>query len=101
MFKDFEGEVGKPFPLSVGKACGLAIQIVLLFGLLATAAAQSYSFRIVDFPGAAETGLGGVNNSGDLVGFYAMTPDCCISTGFFLANGAYRVVAYPGALGTE
>ena len=69
--------------------------------LVCCAWGQSYSFRIVNVPGAALSGLNGISNSGQIVGLYAPAPACCEATGFLLSKGSFKVIAYPKAIDTE
>lgn len=60
------------------------------------AAAQTYSFRIVDVPGSSSSRVLVNTNAGVLVGDYGTTK-FSINSGFVLANGTFTRIAFPGA----
>jgi hypothetical protein len=58
----------------------------------------------VDVPGAAATWLTGINDAGQLVGYYRIVtrgPRALIRNGFVFGNGAFATLDYPGAFRTE
>ena len=52
----------------------------------------------VDYPGASETEVRGINNNGDAVGSYR---DSSGVHGFLLSNGVFTTIDYPRAYSTE
>lgn len=51
----------------------------------------------INYPGATDTELQGINNLGDIVGSYQEGSE---SNGFLLSNGQYTILQYPGAVST-
>jgi uncharacterized membrane protein len=60
------------------------------------AAAQNYSFRIVDVPGSSSSRVLGNTNADVLVGDYGTTK-LTVNSGYVLANGTFTRIAFPGA----
>ena len=54
-------------------------------------------FETITFPGAQKTEAWGINDSGVIVGWYAIGNSVL---GFTLANGQYTSIAFPGAVYT-
>jgi uncharacterized membrane protein len=81
---------------------GLRIAVcVAVLHATSHAAAQdrALTFTTVDFPGAVLTNVQGINDSGDLVGFYN---DAAGRThGFIRSGGMFRSVDMPGATSTQ
>lgn len=81
----------------------LAIILVLPSTLLA-----QFSYAPIDVPGAVATEARGINNNGEIVGFYktAACPDYdikvpnCPTKGFKYVNGAYIKLMVPGSVTT-
>src|SRR6516225_8913297 len=66
---------------------------ILLVGLTGPAKAQ-YTFTTIDVPGARETFPNGINDAGQIVGYY-------YGHGFLLdVDGSYTTIDVPGAHGT-
>ena len=63
--------------------------------LLATTAAQ-VTFTTIDVPGATLTVVMGINDAGDMVGYYADSASGS-THGFLLSGGSFTVIDYPGA----
>jgi hypothetical protein len=67
---------------------------------------NSPTFRYVsiDFPGAASTDATGINNFGEIVGFYSTALNCnpnpCPVHGFKLVNKHFTAINIPGAIST-
>jgi hypothetical protein len=57
------------------------------------------SFSTIDIPGAEETWAMGINNSGDIVGFYV--DSASNYHGFLNVGGSFTTIDVPGALWTE
>lgn len=84
---------------------------ILLSGLLLTLASTclaQFTYAPVDVPGAAATVARGINNSGEVVGFYQTTscsnydlnvPDCS-TLGFKLVNNTYTTVMVQNSTST-
>ncbi len=53
---------------------------------------------VIDFPGADATNAFGLNNLGDIVGYYRLGAD---THGFLLSGGIYSTVDFPGAAETR
>jgi len=82
---------------------GLLVGIVAMAGVLAgsQAAAQgrALTFSTIDFPGAVLTNVQGINESGDIAGFYN---DAAGRThGFMRSGGVFRSIDVPGAQSTQ
>jgi len=52
------------------KKNSLSLFILTVLAFVASAQAQTYSYRIVNFPGVAESSLDSLNNSGAIVGSF-------------------------------
>src|SRR5262245_49198679 len=82
---------------------GLWLVIATLAAVLASspAAAQgrALTFITVDFPGAVLTNVQGINDGGDIVGFYN---DVAGRThGFARSGGVFRSIDFPGSISTQ
>lgn len=68
-------------------------------------ARASYIFSSIDVPGAASTVTSGINNVGQIVGFYSNTSgiaqDSGTEQGFLLSGGTFNPINFPGATATE
>jgi len=87
--------------------------LLLLLGSLPLAAQNPWKFVTIDVPGATETQVRGVNNYGEIVGFYqpptsvcpsevpssAQVPICTMR-GFKIVNGVLTKLNVPGAIST-
>src|SRR5207245_792981 len=51
-----------------------------------------------DVPGSNTTGATGINNAGDVVGFYN---EAGVDWGFRESGGSYTTIMFPGAVGTK
>ena len=71
---------------------------ILLIAYSPVALAQG-TYTQVDFPGALDTACIGINEAGDITGFYIDSMD--IYHGFLLRGGTYSTIDYPGALSTS
>lgn len=49
----------------------MALRIVLLLAASLPAVAQTFTFTTIDIPGAERTTVSGINNAGDMVGYYS------------------------------
>jgi probable HAF family extracellular repeat protein len=79
--------------------CGLVV-LSLILALAGDAKAQpTYSFTTIDVPGALYTYPTGINDSGQIVGFYRDASSTL--HGFLLDNGSYTTLDVPGAYLTE
>src|SRR5262249_13562513 len=59
------------------------------------------TYTTIDYPGADETAVYGINNQGDMVGVYAC--ECghgLVQHGFMLSGGVFTTVEPPGAIGS-
>src|SRR5262245_12265497 len=65
---------------------------VMLIGLPSRAIGQ---LTTIDFPGAIQTNVAGINSHGDIVGRY-VTPDT-LNHMFVLSRGAFTTIDFPGA----
>ena len=78
----------------------LSLIMVLGFSLHAAFAAD-YTFTTIDYPDASATHVTGINNSGDIVGYYSNATDVGGRVhGFLLAGGTFTTINVPGALST-
>jgi len=73
--------------------------LFLVCGAASTAHTTGYNFTTIDFPGAFSTYLTGINNSGDIVGYYTDANNT--GSGFLYAGGAFTAIDFPGASETE
>jgi hypothetical protein len=55
--------------------------------------------QLIDVPGSTATEARGINNQGDVVGFYGALPDGS-THGFVMKNGKFRTIDFPGAVAT-
>jgi uncharacterized membrane protein len=69
----------------------------LLLASVPLAMAQG-TYTQIDVPGAASTSVQGIDNAGDLVGFYTGTSD--VTHGFLFSGGAYTTIDYVGGEST-
>ena len=58
------------------------------------------TFTTIDVPGAADTGVSGINTPGEMVGSYTYSKDGD-SHGFSVTNGTFAFFDYPGAVSTR
>jgi len=81
---------------------------VLLLGVPSTLLAQSFSYAPINVPGATQTEARGINNGGEIVGFYK-TSTCgdydievpnCPTKGFKYVNGTYVKLMVPNSVST-
>src|ERR1700685_4069435 len=79
---------------------GLLLTIVTGFSSLAQASSIT-DISLLTPAGSTETVLGGISNTGQVVGsFYAGSGSCSNGCGFLYSGGVYTSLAVPGALGT-
>jgi probable HAF family extracellular repeat protein len=71
---------------------------VLLLATVPLALAQG-TYTQIDVPGAIQTALQGVDNAGDIVGYYEDAS--ATFHGFLLSGGTYTTIDYPGAVSTD
>src|SRR6266550_3483724 len=68
-------------------------------------AAKPYTFTRIDFPGAFQTALSGINAGGVIVGWYFQGAGCpaapCAVRGFILRDGVFTTVVYHNTAGTN
>ena len=79
-------------------------QIVGSYHSAGTAAGRGFLynagvFSTIDVPGAYATAPNGINNAGQVVGYYNTAPGH--EDGFLYANGAFATIDVPGAVATE
>jgi len=85
---------------------GLLAGICLLFASTLFGQINSPTFRYVaiNFPGAVSTDPTGINNFGEIVGFYSLqqncTPNPCPVHGFKLVNKTFTAINIRGAIST-
>jgi hypothetical protein len=79
------------------KTSNLTSALLFLIASLPLAKAQG-TYTQIDYPGAAQTECYGINNAGDMVGWYEDTGGNW--HGFLLSGGTYTKVDYPGATTT-
>ena len=79
---------------------------VILFSLPSTLVGQTFTYAPINVPGAVATQARGINNYGEVVGFYKNTPctdsdmavpNCPNTRGFKLVNGSYIKLMVPGS----
>jgi len=71
---------------------------LLSIPLLATVvSALTYSYSDIQVPGSSYTSAIGINNMGDIVGYYQSSQGQV--HGFVLSNGTYTTLDFPGAIG--
>src|SRR5271169_2860925 len=75
----------------------LALTGLLIFG--GTAMADDFNFTPIDFPGALQTEATGINNSGQVAGWYQDGSEK--THGFLDVNGTFTPIDVPGAILTE
>jgi uncharacterized membrane protein len=77
---------------------------LLLIGGVEQARSAPYSFTSYNVPGASNTVITGINNSGEFVGYYNYSPNIDLSTPIygFVQNGSMlSTIAVPGSFVTE
>lgn len=74
------------------------LAVFCIFALAATTAARPPTFTNIDYPGAVNTYVLGINPEGDIVGAF---DDASGQHGFLLRNGEYTTFDMPGALWTN
>lgn len=73
---------------------------VLLSGAASLTFADNYNYTTIDFPGAAESAAGSINNAGQIVGGYQLSDGS--RHGFLLSGGLFTTIDDPNAtLGSE
>ena len=75
----------------------LVLSFALIFAMAGLAMAQNYT--IIDYPGATNTYAAGINNGGDILGYYQVPG--VASRGFLLSAGKFTQVDYPDAKSTN
>src|SRR4051812_40546840 len=75
--------------------------IALLLEVLPTLSAASFRFSTIDFPGATDTYVLGINNRGELVGEYQQNDaPVPFEAGFVFSGNQFTTITVPGARGT-
>ena len=79
------------------------MKVIQALGLALTAFASSvsaapYTFTTLDVPGASVTEADGINNAGQVVGFFN---DSGVDRGFINTGGTFTTLDVPGARGTN
>ena len=64
-------------------------------GTCAAYAAYTYTYTTLDFPSAGWTWAQGINDAGQIVGYYTLS--CNSYFGFLYNNGNFTDINYPGA----
>jgi hypothetical protein len=72
--------------------------VVLVLAFATTALAQGGTYTTLNYPGAIYTWAAGINNAGEIVGYYQN--NATQIDGFLLSNGTYTNISYPGAADT-
>jgi hypothetical protein len=89
-------------------ASQLSAIAILLLTLSVIASAQSFSYAAINVPGAIATEARGINNNGEIVGFYKTVactdydikvPSCPVK-GFKYVNGSYVKLMVPNSVST-
>jgi probable HAF family extracellular repeat protein len=75
------------------------VVLALLFGTVSAARALSFTFTTIDVPGATITEAQGINNLGQIVGFFR-TSASRANHGFLLSRGTFTTIDVPGATDT-
>jgi hypothetical protein len=80
--------------------------LLAVFAYVPKTHAQNPHFRTIDYPGAGLTVANGVNENGEIVGFYRMplpSPPGALGPflGFVLSNGQFTTISVPGSLRTR
>ncbi|HLJ96691.1 MAG TPA: PEP-CTERM sorting domain-containing protein [Gemmataceae bacterium] len=70
------------------------ILVLALFSAQTGQACADYIFTTIDVPGSAQTVATGINDAGQIVGYYN-------NHGFLLSNGVYTTLDAPGSVGTQ
>ena len=78
----------------------LAAIVAGIFLYPAAAGPISYDYIQLDYPGAADTFVYGMNDQRQVVGYYDTTSGGNVS-GFFWSNGIFTSLQYPGSLATS
>ena len=82
--------------------------LAIALALPSTSLAQTFTYAPIDVPGAAATEARGINDNGEIVGFYKTTacfdydikvPNCP-TKGFKFVNGSYIKLMVPGSVTT-
>src|SRR5215467_8387834 len=74
-----------------------SVLVLALFAFVATASAQ-FTFTSIDFPGGTLTTTRGINNNGDIVGSYRITPP---RHALLIRAASYVPLAPTSVLGTN
>jgi hypothetical protein len=92
--------MGKEGQLTVlrNQVSKLLLILVLLLGNVTAAYADSYDFTRLDGPGALQTIVNGINDQGQIVGWYVY-PDFT-GQGFIYDKGIFTSLNVPGAVVT-
>jgi uncharacterized membrane protein len=73
------------------------LSLSVLFSTLVAAQDPSYTFTVIDFPGASFTQAWGINNAGDIVGYYLDATGRAHD--FLLSGGRFTTIDVPGSFG--
>jgi hypothetical protein len=80
--------------------------LAVIFFLPSTLLGQTFTYAPINVPGSVSTQARGINNYGEVVGFYKNTPctdsdlvvpNCPNTKGFKLVNGSYIKLMVPGS----
>ena len=71
------------------------VAIILLAGV-AAAHSKTFPYQTIDYPGSTSSYAYGINNSGQIVGYYNGM-DNLTARGYLYSNGIYTPVDYPTA----
>ncbi|MBZ5624415.1 MAG: right-handed parallel beta-helix repeat-containing protein [Acidobacteriia bacterium] len=82
--------------MTVVKSC---LSILVALGLIPGAVAQLTSFEAVDYPGSNNTVAFGINDAGDVVGYYKDAAQ--LAHGFLRRGSQFTTVDFPGARQTN
>lgn len=66
-----------------------------------SAGGANLTFTTIDVPGSMATNVLGINNTGQMIGYYYDSGNGSTSTGFLLNGGNFTYFNYPGADATE
>jgi uncharacterized membrane protein len=82
--------------------------LAIVLALSSTLVAQTFTYAPINVPGATQTEARGINNNGEIVGFYKTTScgdydlkvPSCLTHGFKYVNGKYIKLMVPNAVST-
>ena len=83
--------------------------LAIVLALPSTVLAQTFTYAPINVPGAVQTEARGINNNGEIVGFYRTTTcsgdydikvPACPTKGFKYVNGSYIKLMVPNSVST-